>query len=573
MEASWRRILTIVFVLLVVHLCAVCALGQETAPNDAEAGVWANRYVFEPEQSTVLQSGGFAGVHWTYAVAGQFILEADPNAGIASFTYVDANAVDETEPIRTLDPNDAFNLTGLTGTFVDDAAIEFTGQAANETTVRLRLTFEDDVVHLTGETIPPPNSADFFILTLDAVAGRKYAGGTGEPDHPYQIATAEQMNAIGADPNDWDKHFKLTADIDLAQFDGKEGRPAFNIIAPDLDPNDRDFQGIPFTGVFEGNDYTILNLSYERKDSFPSGGFTSVGLFGAVADPNAEIRNVRLVDPNIDVPTARSVGTLVGWLVEGTVDNCAVDGGVVSGNTYIGGLVGQIGSYDVDMSVDYVAVSDSNSNTHVIGTYFVGGLAGGNFGGAVARCSADVYVGGHSFVGGLLGWNKKGLVTESCSAGHVAGSRGVGGLLGTTGTYNCMWVCGSTTLDCYSTAVVEGESSVGGLVGSNRWGSLRRCFSSGVVSGEEEIGGFLGANDVERAGTVDACFWGIETSGQSVSAAGKGLTSAEIQTASTFLEAGWDFVGEVENGTEDIWWILEGQDYPRLWWENAGAEF
>jgi hypothetical protein len=24
---------------------------------------------------------------------------------------------------------------------------------------------------------------------------------------------------------------------------------------------------------------------------------------------------------------------------------------------------------------------------------------------------------------------------------------------------------------------------------------------------------------------------------------------------------------ETENGIEDIWWILEGQDYPRLWWE------
>ena len=32
-----------------------------------------------------------------------------------------------------------------------------------------------------------------------------------------------------------------------------------------------------------------------------------------------------------------------------------------------------------------------------------------------------------------------------------------------------------------------------------------------------------------------------------------------------FLEADWDFVYEMANGTEDIWWILEGQDYPRLW--------
>ena len=26
--------------------------------------------------------------------------------------------------------------------------------------------------------------------------------------------------------------------------------------------------------------------------------------------------------------------------------------------------------------------------------------------------------------------------------------------------------------------------------------------------------------------------------------------------------------GLQSNGTEDIWWILEGQDYPRLWWES-----
>jgi len=34
-----------------------------------------------------------------------------------------------------------------------------------------------------------------------------------------------------------------------------------------------------------------------------------------------------------------------------------------------------------------------------------------------------------------------------------------------------------------------------------------------------------------------------------------------------FLGAGWDFADETENGTEDIWWIDEGKDYPRLWWE------
>jgi len=31
-----------------------------------------------------------------------------------------------------------------------------------------------------------------------------------------------------------------------------------------------------------------------------------------------------------------------------------------------------------------------------------------------------------------------------------------------------------------------------------------------------------------------------------------------------FLEAGWDFVVEVANSTDDILWILEGYDYPPI---------
>jgi hypothetical protein len=33
-----------------------------------------------------------------------------------------------------------------------------------------------------------------------------------------------------------------------------------------------------------------------------------------------------------------------------------------------------------------------------------------------------------------------------------------------------------------------------------------------------------------------------------------------------------DFVDETENGTDDIWRILEGRDYPRLWWELEDEE-
>lgn len=79
---------------------------------------------------------------------------------------------------------------------------------------------------------------------------------------------------------------------------------------------------------------------------------------------------------------------------------------------------------------------------------------------------------------------------------------------------------------------------------------------------------FTGGLAEQNTGEIALSFWDSEASGQSTSDGGEGKTTAEMQTAGTFLDAGWDFVDEAENGTEDIRWILEGQDYPRLWWES-----
>ncbi|MHC4205412.1 MAG: hypothetical protein ACYSTT_12240, partial [Planctomycetota bacterium] len=106
----------------------------------------------------------------------------------------------------------------------------------------------------------------------------------------------------------------------------------------------------------------------------------------------------------------------------------------------------------------------------------------------------------------------------------------------------------------------------GGIVGDN-YGTIATCFSTGVVSGTTRTGGFVGSNWPDTG--IVSGFWDVETTGQPSSDGGIGKTTAEMQTATTFLDAGWDFMDETANGTEDIWWILEGQDYPRLWWEDS----
>lgn len=71
----------------------------------------------------------------------------------------------------------------------------------------------------------------------------KYSGGTGEPNDPYQIATAAHLTSIGSNPDLLDKHFVLIDDIDLDP--NLPGGQVFTqaIIAPDISNFEDGFQG------------------------------------------------------------------------------------------------------------------------------------------------------------------------------------------------------------------------------------------------------------------------------------------------------------------------------------------
>ena len=159
-------------------------------------------------------------------------------------------------------------------------------------------------------------------LTLPTQA--KYGGGSGTEEDPYQIWDVNHMQAIGADANDWDKCFKLMADIDLSAFTGTQ----FNIIGYWNSSEDN----AAFNGVFDGNGNKISNFTYI------STGTSYIGLFGYVFGYNAEIKNLGLIDPSVSAGGV--VGSLVGFIEAGSISNCYFKGGTVSGNWSVGGLVG-----------------------------------------------------------------------------------------------------------------------------------------------------------------------------------------------------------------------------------------
>lgn len=118
---------------------------------------------------------------------------------------------------------------------------------------------------------------------------------------------------------------------------------------------------------------------------------------------------------------------------------------------------------------------------------------------------------------------------------------------------------GSIT-NSYSRATVNGESMVGGLVGSISGGvSVQMTYSAGMVrGGHEGTGGMIGSQTGQA--DVSSSYWDMQSSGLEQSAAGEGRNTAQMidgQPQSTFQ--GWDFTQV---------WQLDGESrnsgYPYL---------
>ena len=346
----------------------------------------------------------------------------------------------------------------------------------------------------------------------------KYGGGIGTAEKPYLIRTSCQMQEIGAHPNDWGSHFVMVNDINLADYTGTQ----FNVIGSKNPWN-------PFKGVFDGNGHTISNFTYTATDT------DNIGLFGYIYDANAVIKDLTLATPDINAAGySDHVASLVGWLDDGTINGCAIESGSVTGYNYTGGLVGK--NYDGTISNCYAAGSVSGEN------YYTGGLVGQN-GGPISNCYAEGSVTGYRYTGGLVGQNW----------GKIS--------------------------NCYAEGSVEGVTRVGGLVGWNYSGTIEYCYAAGSVTGYFEKGGLVGYYN--PGGSYISSFWN-HTVNPSLTGIGNiidpptviGESTVNMQTESTFTDVGWDFVGEVVNGPNDIWRMcVDGLNYPMLWWEFIDGDF
>jgi hypothetical protein len=368
-----------------------------------------------------------------------------------------------------------------------------------------------------------------MLIVFPAIApAGPYSGGSGTQAEPYRISAVPDWQELVATPADWASHFVLTADIDL---NGVSITP----VAPDTSTS-YGFDGTPFTGVFDGNDHIILNADV----NMPSSDY--VGLFGYLGT-TAEIKNLGVED--MSIVGRVYVGGLVGSNWATNIANCYSTGSVTATGSQVGGLVGENNGN----------VTACRASASVSGRDNVGGIVGNNYSGIISHCySLGSVIGSAYAVGGLVGCNC-GIISNSYSTGSVNGSDNVGGLAGSSVSG------GGAISNCYSTGSVKGfRDRVGGLVGGN-FGTITNCYSTGSASGTgEHVGGLVG----DGAGTVSRGFWDVNTSGWTTSGGGTGKTTSQMQDMNTFLEGGWDFLGETANGTCNFWLMPQSGGYPVL---------
>ncbi len=388
------------------------------------------------------------------------------------------------------------------------------------------------------------------------VRADQFDGGSGTAGDPYQVTKIEHLWNIRYH---LDKNFSLMNDLDF-QNDGDYLNPA-NKTGNTTGSGWLRIGSYPsgFAGTLNGNNHTISHLFINRSAT------TYQAFFGYIKAAGT-VKNLGLI--NVNVKGKSDAAGLVGMLF-GSVINSYVTGNVTHTADYdAGGLVG--------WSYTSGSIVRCHAAVQVTGLDYVGGLIAMNDGSIEDSYATGKVTGTGStgYIGGLVGYND-GSIERSYATGNVTGKLLVGGLVGIhDGSYYSV-----TISDCYATGSATRSSgaavNIGGFAGYNNKGSILNSYSIGSVhyagSTDPTSKGFVGAQTTGGNYADVGNFFDKNTSGQTTTTGNAvGKTTAEMQTFSTFSNAGWDIQTKAL-WVDETWFIDDGADYPRFggeadWW-------
>ncbi len=218
----------------------------------------------------------------------------------------------------------------------------------------------------------------------------------------------------------------------------------------------------PFTGEFNGNGYSISNLSLNVNEGTAT---QNVGFFASTSD--ATISNLILDNVIVNTPASYnkgSVGTLIGVAADTNIDNVTVRNSKVQGHQKTGGLIGSIATNGVATNTK---ITNVNIDVEVNSSYYSGGLVG--------------YV-------ESLG-NSSLIIENTVVSGNItANKKAAGGFIGEGGesivTIN---KCNSSA----NVSAVDGAERIGGFIGNANGTKIAICNSNytGVLAAQGDFQG------------------------------------------------------------------------------------
>jgi hypothetical protein len=295
----------------------------------------------------------------------------------------------------------------------------------------------------------------------------------------YMICRADHLNVLEA--GGCGKSFKVMNAINMASMA--------------QEPHCRSTK---YTGVFDGNNQTISNITINGNGSYWN---DDVGGIFHRTD-GATIKNITLDNVRLTGGTA-SVGGLVGWAYNTTIDGVVLKNARIfssSGAPGLGGIVGTLEGGTLK-NATFKGVLQSNATN---ANASLGGLVGGAIGNAsitnsvvnISTTEHLKFIATEGYVGGLVGLLKGTASINICEVEDLLIDNGkyVGGLVGSAEGINS--IKNSSVTKNSITPLLKGRLDVGGVVGWSRNTTMDNLSFNGELNAldasNSTVGGLVG---------------------------------------------------------------------------------
>lgn len=227
-----------------------------------------------------------------------------------------------------------------------------------------------------------------------------------ENKETIEISSGKDLKKIEENPN---AHFILTDDIEF-----KDKRGIRESIKPDFMKDYTNYYNSKsikeLNGILDGNGYTIRNFSLSCHN------YRSA----LIRYNHGTIKNLNI--ENVHISNRHIIGGLVAENT-GTIKNCSIQGEIEKAKYNAGGIVG--------LNKGEIINCDFEGSTSACGES--GGICGKNLEGVISECRlVNGQVSGDWYVGGIVGHNISGNIEKSHSSGKISGNSkaNVGSIVG-----------------------------------------------------------------------------------------------------------------------------------------------